>query len=258
VNVFPVLVEGGEDPRKYFKERVMNRGLLLSVLSCGLLVAAAGCGDDVLGTGGSGGGTTTTSTTGTGNTTTGTTTSTTGGSTSTGMTAATCADYCADIEANCGEPFAQYPTPESCAEICPVFMQGDPGDTSMNTLECRAYHTGAAASGADPHCFHAGPLGSGPDASGGCGGQRCSSFCQIAIAVCDGNDAQWGLESECMTDCMQMTDDVNYSTSEMAGDTLACRMYHLSVAADAKNKGDMAGKATHCGHIPLDSPTCGG
>lgn len=237
----------------------MNRGLLLSVLSCGLLVVAAGCGDDS-GSGGSGGSGTTTSSV-TGSTTTGnsTTKSTTTGmnTTSTGMMAANCTDYCAAIDTACST-FPQYPTAESCAEICPVFMQGDAGDTSMNTLECRAYHTGAAASMADPHCMHAGPLGGGPDAGNGCGMQRCSSFCQIAIAVCDGNDVQWGTEADCMTDCMMMTDDVDYTTAETGGDTLACRMYHLSVAADAKNKADAAGKTLHCGHIPLDSGPCGG
>lgn len=237
----------------------MNRGLLLSVLSCGLLAAAAGCGDDVIGSGGSGGGTTSTvtGTTATGMSTT-TSTTGTGSTTSTGSGAATCDAYCAAIDANCGDPFAQYTGTDACAEICPVFMQGNPGDTSMNTLECRAYHTAAAASGADPHCMHAGPLGGGPDAGNGCGMQRCSSFCQIAIAVCDGNDAQWGTEAECMTDCMQIPDNVDYSTSETGGNTLACRMYHLNVAAAAKNQGDGAGKATHCGHIPLVSATCGG
>lgn len=239
----------------------MNRGLLLSVLSCGLLLVAAGCGDDS-GSGGSGGGTTTTTTgstttTGTGNTTTSTTTGMSTTTTSTGMMAANCADYCATIETNCSA-VGQYPTAEACAEICPVFMQGDPGDTSMNTLECRVYHTGAAASMADPHCVHAGPLGGGVDAGNGCGMQRCSSFCQIAIAVCDGNDVQWGTEADCMTDCMMFPDDVDYTTAETGGDTLACRMYHLSVAADAKNKGDANGKALHCTHIPLDSGPCGG
>jgi hypothetical protein len=177
--------------------------------------------------------------------------------TSTGMMAANCTDYCAAIETNCST-FPQYPTPESCAEICAAFEPGTAPDTAMNTLECRVYHTGAAASMADPHCMHAGPLGGGVDAGNGCGMDRCEAFCQIAIAVCDGNDVQWGTEAECMTDCGMMTDDVDYTTAETGGDTLACRMYHLSVAADAKNKADAAGKTLHCGHIPLDSGPCGG
>jgi len=138
-------------------------------------------------------------------------------------------------------------------------MQGTAGDTSMNTLECRFYHATAAAT-PDPHCYHAGPLGSGPEggAMGGCGMMRCSSFCQAAFEVCDGNNQQWADMAECMTECGTITDDINYSTAETSGDSLACRMYHMTAAADAKANGDMAGTALHCGHIPEASGPCGG
>jgi hypothetical protein len=238
----------------------MNRGFLLSLLSCGLLVTAVGCGDDD-GSGGSGGGTTTSSTT-TGNNTSSTTKATTGGMTTASTTgssmAATCEAYCAAIDTACGEPFAQYPSVESCLEICPAFMQGTAGDTSMNTLECRAYHTTAVgADMQDPHCTHAGPLGGGPEAGNGCGMMRCSSFCAAATAVCDGNNVVWATEAECMTDCALFPDTFDYNTLETGGDTLACRMYHMTVAAGAKATGDMTGFADHCSHIALVSDPCG-
>jgi hypothetical protein len=138
-------------------------------------------------------------------------------------------------------------------------MQGTAGDMNMNTLECRFYHAGAA-SVPDPHCFHAGPLGSAPgdDSGSQCGGMRCSSFCQAAFEICEGNDAQWGTQQECQDVCAMFPDDIDYNTLETGGDSLACRMYHLSVAADAKANGDAAGVTTHCGHTALDSSTCGG
>ncbi len=243
----------------------MNRRFLLtfSLLSSGLLAAAAGCGDDVDGSGGLGGGTTTTTGTGNGTGTTTTKATSTGtnmtsnSSTGTSM-AATCDAYCAAIDAACGMPFAQYPSVESCGEICLSFAQGTAPDTAMDTLECRAYHAGAAMGSPDPHCFHAGPLGGAPGPAGdGCGTDRCAAFCNAALQVCDGNNVVWGTVADCLTDCAMFPDNVDYSTDESGGDTLACRMYHMTVAADAKVGGDMTGFADHCTHIALDSPVCG-
>jgi len=242
----------------------MNRRFLLtfSLLSSGLLAAAAGCGDDT-GSGGTGGGTTTTTGTGQTSTATGTTkatsTGTTSSNSSTGTSmAATCEAYCAAIDAACGEPLAQYPSVEACQEICLSFEQGTAGDMAMNTLECRAYHTGAAAGTPSPHCVHAGPLGGGVDAGDGCGTDRCESFCNAALQVCDGNNVVWGTVAECMTDCAMFPDTIDYNTLEMGGDELSCRMYHMTVAANAKVTNDMQGFADHCTHIALDSGPCGG
>jgi hypothetical protein len=246
----------------------MNRRFLLtfSLLSSGLLAAAAGCGDDVDGSGGLGGGTTTTTGTGNGTGTTTTKATSTGtnmtsnSSTGTSM-AATCDAYCAAIDANCGEPLAQYASVEACGEICLSFAQGTAPDTAMDTLECRAYHTGAAMGSPDPHCVHAGPLGSGMGAGVGCtsdNATRCTAFCNAALQVCDGNNVVWGTVAECLTDCAQMPDNVDYNTLEAGGDSLACRMYHMTVAADAKVNADMQAFADHCTHIALDSGPCGG
>jgi hypothetical protein len=237
----------------------MKRGLLCSiaVLGTALVAVGAGCGDDAA-TGGAGGSGGATSATGTSTTkaTTGagmTTNASSAASTSSGGMA-TCAGYCATIDANCGSPFTQYPSEASCLAICAAFMQGDPGDMSMNTLECRNYHAGTPAQGMpDPHCVHGGPLGGGPDAGNGCGMNRCVSFCRAATAVCTGANTVWGTQAECEMDCMGITDDLDYSTAVTGGDSLACRMYHLSVAAQGG-----ADAATHCPHIDVVSGPCGG
>lgn len=159
---------------------------------------------------------------------------------------ATCASYCAAITDACNSPNQQWPNEPACVEACAAFMPGTPGDTSMNTLECRAYHAGVAAT-TEPavHCVHAGPLGSGDDAGNGCGVgnlDRCASFCRIAQEIC-GDEPTYSFTSEdnCRKQCAGYTDDVDFTIDQASGDTLACRMYHLTAAI-----GD---PAAHCGHL---------
>lgn len=129
----------------------------------------------------------------------------------------------------------------SCAAIP---QNGKDMDASGNTMQCRVYHTGAAASGADLHCPHAGPSG------GGACGSLCESFCSIATAVCP---TEWPQENDCMTACMGWTAaGMNYNAADYtAGNTTECRLYHLSVAAS-----DAASATMHCPHTVAASPVC--
>ena len=161
-----------------------------------------------------------------------------------GSAAATCASYCATITGACTGANQQWPNAPACEEACAAFAQGSPGDTSMDTLECRAYHAGVAAMPTEPevHCVHAGPLGSGMEAGNGCGTDRCSAFCRIAQEVC-GAEATYSFDSEddCRTQCADYTDNVDFNVGVMSGDTLACRMYHLTAA--------LGDPGLHCGHL---------
>jgi hypothetical protein len=160
-----------------------------------------------------------------------------------GTPGVTCASYCADITSACSGANQQWPNAAGCEEACAAFAPGTPGDTSMDTLECRAYHAGVAGT-TEPevHCIHAGPLGSGVDAGNGCGTDRCMAFCRIAQEVC-GAEATYSFENEddCRTQCADYVDDVDFTTNETSGDTLACRMYHLTAA--------LGDPAVHCGHL---------
>jgi hypothetical protein len=217
------------------EERLMNRNLLVLVGLAGALsvVFAAGCGDDTSDSGGgpAGGGEAPQGAGGGGPE---------GGGTPQGVT---CASYCADISANCSAANQQWPNAGDCEEACAAFEQGDAGDQTDDTLECRAYHAGVAGT-TEPqvHCIHAGPLGSGVDAGNGCGTDRCLAFCRVGFEIC-GTDPGYPFDSEddCRTDCAAYTDDVDFTTNQTSGDTLACRMYHLTAAI-----GD---KATHCPHL---------
>jgi len=225
----------------------MNRNLLVLVgLAGSLAVLGAGCGDDTATGGGTAGGNAPVG---------GDAPQGGGGSDPVGGEApvggggggapgpATCASYCTTITAACIGANMQWPNNAGCVEACAAFAPGTPGDTSMDTLECRAYHAGVAA-GTEPevHCIHAGPLGGGVDAGNGCGTDRCASFCRIAQEVC-GAEATYSFENEddCKTKCGDYTDDVDFTTNETSGDTLACRMYHLTAA--------LGDPAVHCGHL---------
>ena len=175
----------------------------------------------------------------------------------TGGPALTCEAYCTLQLITCGAMEAQYTDMASCLGTCAAFTPGMLGQTDTNTLGCRIYHTQAASTmaGAE-HCLHAGPAGYGI-----CGTSQCEAFCQIAAHVCTGANMQWPSTAACMTDCAMYpgsTPDVpagapDYSTAETSGDSFACRMYHLQVAATNATAAGM-----HCGHIDLVSPPCGG
>jgi len=200
----------------------------------------AGCGDSSSsGGGGSGGGNN-------GGSNTGGTPSVGGGGTGGGSGATTCASYCATVMANCSGANSQYASEAACNAECAAFAPGDPGDTSMDTLECRAYHAGVAGMmDAQIHCIHAGPLGGGAEAMNGCGTDRCTAFCDVADQICAGVDGYpFTSTDDCKTQCGGYTDDVDFTTNETSGDTLACRMYHLSVAAQGGTEA-----MTHCPHV---------
>lgn len=152
-----------------------------------------------------------------------------------------CETYCEAVQASCTGANAQYSSLENCMDVCSSLDEGALGETTGNTLGCRLYHVGAAATDPDVHCLHAGPTG-GTEAE--CGGS-CESFCTIALDQCDGvyTDA-----AACATACAAFDTDPAYSTAASGGDSFACRMYHLTVAATSPDP--------HCEHIRPVSDTC--
>lgn len=157
-----------------------------------------------------------------------------------------CATYCATIRANCTGANEQYAPPgetDDCLATCEAFAEpGTLEDTSGNTLGCRIYHATAAASDADMHCGHAGPLG------GGVCGTPCEGFCDLVDDLCDGAYTMGGA-GRCSTLCAAYPEG-DYSTASTSGNTLACRMYHLTVASNLPDP--------HCDHVGAISSTCGG
>ncbi len=130
-----------------------------------------------------------------------------------------------------------------CMGSCSALPEGKPGDMAGNTVNCRIYHAGASAMDAAVHCVHAGPGG-----AGACG-SNCESFCSIATATCPTEHPD---AATCMTTCMGIQDTEKYDVTDTSGDSLACRLYHLTVASSSE-----ANKATHCPHTvgPMN-PVC--
>lgn len=149
-----------------------------------------------------------------------------------------CEEYCALVDDHCTAEFAQYSGTTSCEAVCAAMPLGNPGDELGNTVGCRTYHAIVAAEAPDPHCGHAGPGGASV-----CGAP-CESFCTLAAGLCTGADEQYADTESCITECMVFSTD----SDSIEGDTYACRLYHLTVAALQPD--------VHCPHIVLDSPVC--
>jgi hypothetical protein len=165
-----------------------------------------------------------------------------------GGTAPTCAGYCAKIQMNCtagdGGNNVQYAATADCTNQCmtaAAWTAGTTSDTSGNTLGCRFYHAGAAA--ADPvlHCPHAGPTG------GGVCGSYCDNYCQLMAKNCTGAHAVYNA-TDCMTKCA--TIPTTGKANDTTGNTIQCRIYHLSAAA--------ADPTLHCPHSQTIADLPGG
>ena len=116
-----------------------------------------------------------------------------------------------------------------CATEYNAMTAGTDGDVSGDTAACREYHLGVAMT-TDPsvHCPHAGPSG----------GDVCvPPFCATYQSTCV--DAGHSLAYQnCAVELTSMSTGAEGDTT---GDTIACREYHLSVAAAQD-------PAVHCLH----------
>ncbi|HEY0136809.1 MAG TPA: hypothetical protein VGB85_22160 [Nannocystis sp.] len=174
----------------------------------------------------------------------------TAGSSSSGATSDTptgepialdCNTYCTTITSNCTAQNAQYASMAQCETSCGAFALGTDADQMGNTLGCRIYHAGAAAGAPETHCTHAGPGGNNQ-----CG-SNCEGFCALASFACPGSFSDG---EACMSACAGYPDSEPFDAADVGGDTLACRLYHLTVASEAPT--------VHCPHILPDSEPCGG
>lgn len=150
-----------------------------------------------------------------------------------------CATYCSRIMTNCTGDNAMYGSMNLCMTTCAGFPEGTLADTGGNTLGCRIYHAGAAVGDPATHCRHAGPGG-----DGACGG-NCESFCHLATAICG---TQYPLGELCITQCGAYPATPPYSAMTTSGNSLACRLYHLTAAS--------SDAAAHCQHTGMASDTC--
>lgn len=166
------------------------------------------------------------------------------------VSALTCDNYCTEIQANCTGANAQYPDPAHCMAACASFAPGTAADQTGNTLGCRIYHAGTPSMTApDTHCVHAGPGGdkTSVTAPPGTCGDPCTSFCTLEIKACGltgdaGGNGQYASMAACMTACAAFPNATHAYGVTAKGDSLACRLYHATNAAEAGNA------MVHCPH----------
>jgi hypothetical protein len=187
------------------------------VTAVALLAAPAGCGDDS-GSAGTGGGNGSTS-----------------GSGGSGEETPSCEKMCADVMKNCTGDQQVYITEDVCLAVCAEFPLGRVSDTSGNTVGCRTYHAGASKDQPEVHCPHAGPGGDGY-----CG-ENCDGYCTLALATCPDEFTD---EADCQDACAAFPKHAPFSINQSTGDTIECRLYHVSVATTDAD--------THCPHVGVN------
>jgi hypothetical protein len=165
---------------------------------------------------------------------------------------------------------------DQCLATCDTFSIGTSKVTDMtgNTLGCRIYHSGASKADPAGHCAHAGPggdvIGAIPEyctVNSGVAGGVCESFCNIEIAVCGSIDQPRTLArgmitpryqnlAACKTACAGFDTTMAYRVNA-TGNTLACRLYHVTNAALFAAQDNAATASNHCGHTgPVATALC--
>lgn len=150
-----------------------------------------------------------------------------------------CDDYCEVVMRNCTGGVAQFTDISTCHAVCETMPLGDPVSPTGDTIACRTFQAAVAEDDATMACTKAGPGG-----DGACGG-NCESFCAIADELCP---SAFSDTAACMSTCGGFSSTEVYDASDIAGDTFACRLYHLTAAATNPD--------VHCAHIGAVSPVC--
>jgi hypothetical protein len=143
-----------------------------------------------------------------------------------------CVRYCRTVAANCTEDYRQYASEDTCLAVCASLEPGAPfaatANPSGNTVECRLARAVLAARTGEPvdYCFSAGPGG------GGVCGNDCEAYCDIMTDTCE----ELGGREDCLSACQLIPDrsappeSLLFSTAVQAGDSLQCRLFHVSAA----------------------------
>ena len=145
-----------------------------------------------------------------------------------------CQDYCTTVMANCTMDNAVYESIATCYAVCKLLDPGEAENDDGNTVRCRLRQAIAAGPQGvnEPasHCSGAGPGGEGTDGDVLCG-DNCEGYCSLMQRACD----DFASLTACRAECDEVPDLGGYNTSHSEGDSLQCRLWHLSAAALAPN-----------------------
>jgi hypothetical protein len=154
-----------------------------------------------------------------------------------------CGQYCQEVNSTCTGQYAVYHGSEDCKAACNLLNDGE--------RACRAREADTAAKIGDDylHC-PAAALGGG-DACGG----NCTNYCTLMSRVCTGQNRDPQEVEDCERKCKVLVDreDTPLAATQSRydveadheGDTLQCRLVHLTIAAYPGSAND------HCWHAAL-------
>jgi hypothetical protein len=156
----------------------------------------------------------------------------------------------------CPSPAQVYASQEMCLGVCQKLeLAGKAGaadDQSGNTIHCRLYYAQEAlGTGETSTCPQSGPTGSGI-----CG-SSCEAYCVLMQQTCPvefGDPATFNNNlASCISMCASIpVSSVGFSANQQSGNTIACRLYHVSAASATADA-----PAMHCPHaagIPGRTP----
>lgn len=161
-----------------------------------------------------------------------------------------CEEYCRVLGESCVAANEQYASAAACLSVCAELEPGAPGAAQGNSVHCRLSRAELAASTGEPgnYCSSAGPGG------GGTCGDDCEGFCSVMSAKCD----QMGSFDQCLGECREVPDlsgppdNLRYNTSLQSGDSLQCRLFHVTAASL-----DPVGHCVHAAGLAVCSPPSG-
>lgn len=144
-----------------------------------------------------------------------------------------CGAYCNAVMANCTAQFQQYRDQTTCLAVCSHLPLGTAGEDTGDTVACRLTHAQAVTGTGEPgtECPVAGPGGSGV-----CG-SNCDGYCTLMHTICAD---KFATIPDCETACSGVPDLGGYNSSIEGGNSIQCRLYHVSAASLVPS--------THCPH----------
>jgi hypothetical protein len=149
-----------------------------------------------------------------------------------------CGRYCDTVLAACTGDFAVYLDRPTCTAACAHFEPGVDGETAGNTIGCRLTQAQAAETGDKALlCPRAGPGGAGICST------NCLGFCTVFQGACPDEFNQLGGDiGSCVETCDEEIPTLGdaFDIRQRTGDTLQCRLYHVSLASQTPQP--------HCSH----------
>ena len=157
-----------------------------------------------------------------------------------------CDAFCARVVATCVTPYNDSAT---CNAVCKLLPEGAPGERSTNSIHCRSdpLAPDAGTVSITHACWGAAPTG------GGYCGDRCESFCALAMNRCHAPFPEpFSSDEDCLTTCRRFEVDPSWDEySDYPATEMNCRQFHL---LEAFRPG--ADVALHCKALAQQGSPC--